>query len=226
MLLDAKSRCSLLVRIAMVAWALPCWCCGQDQRVWYSKISLQNNIVDQAGVALGDGESVVPEWRSQVEGFWVPVLAMQGDIDSDEPEGGVEFEADVESGPGWGVRYDLVNTESRTAFGGLYIGTSHTERQTGRDVDVHAAYVTVSGDFEPVEGILTRVTLGAGGVVVDFSQSFDDTGGGALMIAGGFGLEVTESLRAGIDGGGFLWGYPGETIAYGGFCTLSLACRF
>jgi hypothetical protein len=185
-------------------------------------------IVEIGGnvVLASDDNGLEKETMHSLEGFWIPVLSMQADIDSDEPGGGVEFEADVESGPGWGLRYDFHKSESDVTIGAMYMGTTHTERITDRDVDIHSAYVTASGDFELTDYLSGRVTAGAGGVVVDFSEGFDDTGGGALLISGGLGFTIIENLRAGVDVGGFLWGYPGETIAYGGFCTFGLAYRF
>jgi len=87
MLFGVKQRGSLPVRIALLGWALSCRCYGQEQCVSYGDVTAQNSIVEKVGVALDDGEPAEPEWRSQV-GFWEPVLAMQADIDSDEPDGG------------------------------------------------------------------------------------------------------------------------------------------
>ena len=46
------------------------------------------------------------------------------------------------------------------------------------------------------------------------------------MIRGEAGITVLGQFDLVIGGGGFLWGYPGETIGYGGVWTLGGNLRF
>jgi hypothetical protein len=214
------------MRVVVLA-SLLCSCSiGLGQDVASSPVQDSNDVREDPHTYPNEPLEMDSGWHGRIELFWVPVLGMKADIDEDEPGGGVEFGAEIESASGWGARCEFSRGSSKTAWGLMYTGTSHTEESTGSDVDIDAAYLIGSSYLEVGPRVVGRLTLGVGGVIVDFSEGFGDTGGGAAMIGGGLGVEVVENLYVGIDGGGFLWGYPGETIAYGGFMTLGAAYRF
>ncbi len=93
----------------------------------------------------------------------------------------------------------------------------------------HQAYIEymhrTSLSRDPVAG---RAAFGAGvgGAGFDFDRDLDDTGGAAVMIRAEAGLTLFRRFDLVVGGAAFLWGYPGETVGYGGFLTLGASVRF
>lgn len=163
-------------------------------------------------------------------GFWVPALSIEADTDEAEPGLGIEFDADVKTGRGWGGWAGFANYDETGGMGlGLmYTNTRHMERTYDAPVDVHAAYLEVMGmarfgddDF----ALYGEAGIGIGGVVVDFTKHFDDEGGLAGSFRLGVGLEVLH-LHVGISGGVYTFGYPTETIAKGAYAMVEAGFYF
>ena len=57
-------------------------------------------------------------------------------------------------------------------------------------------------------------------------RPFKDLLGGAASIHFAMGLEFFQTVALEFSGGGFYWGYPGETIAQGGFMGLGGGVTF
>jgi hypothetical protein len=70
------------------------------------------------------------------------------------------------------------------------------------------------------------VVAGVGGVIVDFEEHFDDTGGLALLLSGRLGVDIDDRLLVYGGGGMYRWGLPGETIAEGGLVEFGFGYRF
>lgn len=165
--------------------------------------------------------------RPSVTAFWIPGLAISPDEDSTESDGGREFDADLDTGDGWGVRVN--GGSDGGGLGLLYMTTSHEERESDSRVRTHSAYLEyltrlVESGGDGI-GFHIGVAAGVGGAAFDFNEAFDDTGGAAGLAR----IEVgagTNRLRLTLGGGGFIWGYPGETIGSGAFATIGLTLRF
>lgn len=164
----------------------------------------------------------------EVSGFYVPSLKVKADEDETERDQGIEFDADLNHGSGFGVRV-AGRGEKNTGVALLYITTKHTERETRRDARLHQAYVELFARTPPIHDYISPTfgaAIGVGGAVYDFRQGFDDTGGAAGMIRGEVGITVAKRLDLTFGGAGFLWGYPGETVGYGGFISFQGHIRF
>ena len=164
--------------------------------------------------------------KLEVSGFWIPVMSVSADEDRGETDNGIEFEADLESGTGFGARFGVGETHG---LGLLYLTTHHDERDVDTSARTHAAYLEyllrlIESKSDPIHAHVS-VAAGVGGAAFDFDRALDDTGGaaGQLRVEAGVG---SESVRLTLGAGGFLWGYPGETIGTGGFLTLGMLVRF
>lgn len=217
-----------MTTVALIGTTLLVDSTGYGQGLDWAPVGVVGDIVlaegpEKATVRIDD---TADEQANGLEVFWVPFLDMEADIDEKEPGGDVHFAADIDAGSGWGLRYNRYNSKGTLALGAMYMGSKHTERLTDADVNIHAGYATVSMHYDLTNRLAAQVMLGVGGVVVDFSRGFDDTGGIAGLVTGGLRFQLMENLYAVADIGGFFWGYPGETIADGYVSTLGLAYRF
>lgn len=170
--------------------------------------------------------------------FYIPVMGMKADEDENEPNLGIEFDADLKAGSGWGGRIgtaDLgINYYGKDPFaildiGLLYLTTQHDEKSTSSHVRTDAVYlefllVGVS-DSGPAQWT-SSFGLGVGGAGLNFSRTFDDTKALAGEVRAEIGLEFWNHLKLQAGMGAFVWGYPTETIGYGGFATFSAGVLF
>jgi hypothetical protein len=164
--------------------------------------------------------------KPYVSGFWVPTMTISADEDEAEPGGDIRFDADLGSGSGWAVRTGF--HEDGEGLGVLYMTTRHSERSAGTHARTHSAYLEYYHPLVREEEMPLFVGLagGVGGAAFDFDSTFDDTGAAAGMARFEVGFAPTENLSIRVGGGGFLWGYPGETIGTGGFVLLGLGLDF
>jgi len=165
--------------------------------------------------------------RLNFSGFYIPLMGISEDVDGSEPGGGIEFDADLNTGHGYGVRAGLESDEGKFGIGLLYITSEHQERWLDSDVTTHSGYLDLYGRRYISDTIFLEADFAAGGAVFDFKENvYDDTGGGALLARGSLGWSATDNIDLHIGGGGFMWGWPGETVGKGGFFTTGVSVRF
>lgn len=70
------------------------------------------------------------------------------------------------------------------------------------------------------------LAVGGGLAGIDFDRGFDDELGLAGGIRGMAGIVLGEHVGLEIGAGTYIWGYPGETVAYGTYGLASLTMRF
>jgi hypothetical protein len=163
------------------------------------------------------------EWS--VEAFWVPFIAIEVDSDNvSDPAA----EPDASQGSGYGVRVGIGDEDQ--GIGVLYIGSMHDEDVTRTDLRTDSFYA----DFH-ARGLLwqqgstrawARFNGGAGLAVVDFEGPYDDQTTGALQLRGAVQLEFSDRFSIDLGLGGFVWGVPGDTVAFGSLMTVGGSLRF
>ena len=160
--------------------------------------------------------------RLHADAFWVPAIWIEPDLD-DEPMP----EPDLDTGSGLGLRLSMQGRNQ--GVGLLYVTTWHDKRATGTSAQTHSLYA----DFmarERIYGGTPRTYLafdgGLGLAWLDFDGPFDESVTGAIQLRGMLEMELGRSF--GLQGGiaGFLWGYPGETVAYGSYIFLGAELIF
>jgi len=165
--------------------------------------------------------------------FWMPVVSAKTRQDEKELVVGSRVEADLENGMGWGVsvHFQPAEYEGKSAFSGTRLGillmsALHEEESAGTHARTYSLYFEVSHFWTNA----TRrsewfayggFALGAGFVLIDFGDTFDDTGGSsaeARLVAGA----MWNGVSLEVSGGFFYWGYPSETVGDGSFLTLGI----
>ena len=171
--------------------------------------------------------------RPILTGFYIPVMGIIIDEDEDEPGLGIEFKADLKRGSGWGGRVGISrsgeNPNNFIDVGLLYFKTQHDEKTTDSSVRTEAVYLEsllVQTRGSGPARFTMALGLGVGGVGFNFSRTFDNTKAAAVETRLEFGVELWERLKLQAGGGAFLWGYPTETVGYGGFATVSIGLLF
>jgi hypothetical protein len=173
----------------------------------------------------GDDES------SRDLGFYLaayshPAVSLTADEDPDEPGQGIEFEADLRTGAGYGLAAGVLF--DGVGLGLLYLTSDHTERQSEADARFHAAFVEAllhgEEDLGWARGTLT-LGLGVGAGGVDFVDLIPDSGGTAIEGRLMLGLQFSHAAFE-VGGGAFSWGTPGETVGNGTYLAAGLSLWF
>lgn len=163
------------------------------------------------------GDRVVAE-ASVMPAFW-----MRFDRDDDDP---AARSLDT-VGPGWTTRVGLGNVDQ--SIGLLYQGAFTEEEDGDAEVDVHALYLDFDASI-PVEPdpelMLVRAAAGVGMVHLDSPDRTLDTTTGAVNLRLQLELRPTRVLAFMVGGGGFAFGRPGESVAFGTFVDLGLRVTF
>ncbi len=173
---------------------------------------------------------------------WVPALTVTADVDDDEYTGGVEFDADLDTGEGFAaaLRVDsrgeqigsVAPQEDDSAnyvLEAAYLTSEHHDRPTGATERTHAIFGIASIGTRlggSAFAIAPRVGAGIGALVFDFDSRIHDTGGPAALVRGVLDIEIGGVVIGEAAIGAFLWGWPGETAGYGGFVSLGGGLRF
>ncbi len=170
--------------------------------------------------------------RHAVTAAWVPALSVEADLDEFELRGGREFDAELDTGDGlWlAARLEDVDEEGTTfAVEPFYATTSHSDAFTGANVDTHLlgamASIGVRSGGESF-AISPRIGIGVGAAVFDFDSFVQDSGGALGIVRATFGIEVARVAVGEVALGAFLWGWPTETVGYGGFISLGGGVQF
>lgn len=132
------------------------------------------------------------------------------------------------TGPGLGLRTAVGNAEE--SIGLLYTGMFVDDESTSTELDAHALYV----DFDTTltlpdgpQGLALRAAAGLGVASMGFGDArFDDVQTGAANLRIDMQFAPTPGLALGFGVGGFVYGFPGETEAYGSFMQLGLRLTF
>jgi hypothetical protein len=131
------------------------------------------------------------------------------------------------TGLGAGVRIGLGNRDQ--SVGLLYHGAFLEVEDSSRDVDAHAFYLDFDVDVfvgDKTTPVWVNAGAGLGLVTVDYDSPFPDSQTGASNLR--FGIELRPAPGFGLNAGvgGFAWGHPGETEAYGLFFQLGARLHF
>lgn len=130
-------------------------------------------------------------------------------------------------GPGYAARLGLGNVDQSI---GILYQTAFTEEEDGdTEVDLHAIYLDFDASI-PVEPdpelMFVHAAAGVGMVHVDSPDSRIDTTTGAANLRLQLELRPTRRLALFVGGGGFAFGHPGESTAFGTFVDLGLRLTF
>ncbi|MEM7231346.1 MAG: hypothetical protein AAF517_04195 [Planctomycetota bacterium] len=221
---------------------------------WFSEgtVAQESNAVptSQEGSRFGPTEDP-DRWRERADdegytdatrmhptiaGFWLPAVKIQPDKDERESNDGLEFDADLATGSGFGVQLSLEGgsdprgtRRSVGSVGLLYLNSRHSERDVETHAHLHQLFVEARGrrflsrgPVQPHFGL----GVGLGGMILDFDDRFDDTGGIAGSVRGEVGVRVVDHFEVTAGAIGFAWGYPGEWVGYGGTFILGGMVRF
>jgi len=160
------------------------------------------------------------------EAFSHPVVHIRADEDPEEYDDGLELEADLRTGDGYGVAAGV--TYEGIGFGVLYLTSDHLVRDTAVEASFHGAFLEARavGRHELGWGQASvGLGLGAGLGGVDFDQLFTDDGGTALEARLTAGLHLRH-VGLELEGGAFSWGVPGETVGTGTYVGAGITFRF
>jgi hypothetical protein len=156
---------------------------------------------------------------------WIPAFWITPDVESDAAPG---VDADLEAGTGGAARIGMGTREQD--IGLLYTTTWHDERASDTRARTHALYVDfVYRTFVPDSGnaIGVAVAAGLGGARLDFDDNaFESSVEGAAQIRGEAEFHVADPLVVSAGLGLFLWGHPGDTVAYGSWLTVGIKVIF
>lgn len=164
-----------------------------------------------------------PPSRLVVEAFQVPLLWVGADEDDGEPGGGVELDAELERGAGYGFEVGWRGDDA--GFGVLRLDGEHTDVATGLPVRSRATLLEarLHGDAPRAwGGWQAMLGLGAGFGGLDFEAGPDDSHGTALSLRATAGARIGEHVGLELGGGYYEWGLPGETIGHAAYVSLGL----
>lgn len=163
--------------------------------------------------------------RFSFDAEWIPAMWVTADVDQ---KGNSQTRGDLDTGSGLALRAGMGNEQQN--IGVLYLGSWHDEQTTGRGAKTQSLLL----DFlyraplpETGGAIWLEADAGLGGTEIQFdSAQFDDQVTGAALLHGDLEFRVTRvfSLAAGL--GVFIWGHPGDTIAYGSYVTVGAKLVF
>ncbi|MCC6673094.1 MAG: hypothetical protein IT458_18660 [Planctomycetes bacterium] len=157
--------------------------------------------------------------RVQIDVAWLPAVWIQVD---DDDSGTPAAEPETSSGMGYAVRAAVGNADQSAGI--LYMGSSHDEENAGGDLRTHAIYL----DFDVSQPIrsgpsnfLVHAGGGVGVALADFSRTYDDVTSLAFNLRISLEYQANRNLSFDFGLGGFLWGHPGDTQAFGSFAQIA-----
>ena len=161
--------------------------------------------------------------RIVVDAGVLPALWLRVDRDDDAA---ASDEVDT-MGPGYSARLGLGNTDQ--SIGILYHGAFTEEDDGEAEIDLHAIYLDFDASIpiEPDPGLMfVHAAAGVGLVHLDSPDTTLDTTTGAVNLRLQLEVRPTSALHFFIGAGGFAFGHPGESNAYGTFADLGLRLSF
>ncbi len=194
---------------------------GPDPRVqWPTGSGSQTYLPDQRDDTSLQGDD--EEDRLLVGGMWIPLLSIKPDVDEDEPNLGLGFDADLEDGAGYGVQAGIEGEYG--TMRGTFVTTEHREHNLGGRARTGLIIAemnmrVIQSDPRPVQAYF-EFGGGLGAAWIDFDRNYSDLWGGAAQVQAHAGLKLGTASKLEAGFAGFMLGYPGETIGYGGYFTL------
>ncbi len=160
-----------------------------------------------------------------VEAFWVPFLAI--DVDTSDDTGSSQ-KPDIGAGSGVGAGVSIGDDDQ--GIGVLWVRSANDELTTSTDVITNAVYADfhARGSFwqQGSNQAWARFDGGFGVATIDFDGPFEDQTTGAMQLRGTVQLEFSKRASIDVGLGGFLFGVPGNTVAFGTYMTVGGALRF
>ena len=154
-------------------------------------------------------------------------VILNTDEDADEPDGGVELEADLEDADGFGLEYDYGDGRFGTKLAVHY--SEHDTEQGGGAELTHFQYSIYTGERYGSAPVIVNPQFGAGAGVltVDLDDPvLADRGGLTGSVFGALGFEIGRHARLRAGAEFFVWGYPSETFGTGRRIYVSLGAAF
>jgi hypothetical protein len=156
---------------------------------------------------------------------WIPAMWVTTDIDD---KGTAATRAELDTGSGVALRAGLGSNQQN--IGLLYMGTWHDEKTTGRGASTQSLLL----DFlyrapipEMNNQVWFEVDAGLGGTDLEFdSDQIDSKLTGSALLHGDLEFRITRAFTVAAGFGGFIWGDPGDTVAYGTYVTLGVKLLF
>lgn len=160
-----------------------------------------------------------------VEAGYVPVMWINADVESESRSIG---SPDLDPGSGVTARAGLGTKEQN--IGLLYLGTWHDENRAHVDATTQSLLL----DFlyrSPLTSLGEEATfslsIGLGMAQLAFDGPYyDDHTTGAVQMRTDVEYPVARPLTLSAGFAGFLWGQPGETVAYGTYFTVGAKLVF
>ena len=162
--------------------------------------------------------------RFTAEVFWLPAVWLEVD---EKNRLAPNADADVAIGSGVGMRAAVGNKDQ--SIGLLYMGTFHDENTTGASVRTDSIYLDFDVAMPAVPdttAVLVRAGAGVGVAFISFDRGFDDASTLAFNLRLGLDYQPSPRVSFGVGLGGFLWGNPGDTVAFGSFVLVGGALTF
>jgi hypothetical protein len=180
-------------------------------------------VVSQNSIAQSD---------YRISAVYSPYFEAKADIDSDELNGGIKFNHNLDSGHGAGLKLSVVNNDYRGAsvLSVAYYQGKQKEIENEMNVRSHSLYLEAGPEynFAALNNIrpFGAFIVGAGLVKFDFQSNKSQEWAGAAEAGFQIGVKLSRKLKVSVGGTYFLWGYPTETIGHGVFLSSEVGIEF
>ena len=162
--------------------------------------------------------------RFTADVFWLPAVWLEVDEKNKLAQ---NTAADVAIGSGVGMRAAVGNKDQ--SIGLYYMGTFHDENTADASVRTDSIYLdfdAVTPALPDTNALLVRAGAGVGVAFVSFDRAFDNASTLAFNLRLGLDYQPSPRVALGVGLGGFLWGTPGDTVAFGSFVLLGGTLTF
>jgi hypothetical protein len=160
--------------------------------------------------------------RFTAEVFWLPAVWLEVDQKNQ-----LSTKPDVAVGSGVGMRAAVGNKDQ--SIGLLYMGSFHDENTTNASVRTDSVYLDFDVAMPAVPDtntVLVRAGAGVGVAFIGFERGFDDASTLAFNLRLALDYRPSPRVAFGVGLGGFYWGTPGDTVAFGTFVLLGGTLTF
>ncbi len=155
----------------------------------------------------------------QISAFWIPGMWIESGEDSNVPS---QRGADLSTGSGLGARIGVGS--QKQGVGVLYTTTWHDENNTDTRAQTSALYFDALARHQLTQGRIdmwftAAASLGAAWVDFD-TPVYDNEVGGAAQLRFMLDFQVSRKVAFDVGMAGFIWGWPGNTGAYGAYLLV------
>ena len=191
----------------------------------YAQDSTSNNLEDVQGMRI----------RPNFKAIYTPffgVITQKGESSFHEKQ----ITSDIENGYGYGVYIgmDLVDKFDAENFN---IGFGLIFQESKHDSNLDIYHLTADSYLFEVNlyntfyrskklDIVQQFGISGGAVVFSYDKNRDDFASGMSAIRYLINFEFFKHYDLDVGGGLFIWGQPGDTLAYGGLFMIQLGYRF